>query len=247
MYIERHIFKRSWELLMKEFNLKDEKWFKDIFENKEAWVPVYFNDFPRYGLMKTTSRSESINSFFNTYSETGNFFLNFMMNYDAAIKKQRYTYRELDHKTKGAKYSWRSPRMIEQIAAKGYTSKVFFFEVQKEIYKGGWFCEVIDFGEGDGWEIFKVIHKNQKHEVKATYKVELKYDEKEVSCTCRHFNRFGILCRHAFRLSRDRFDEEDEEVTKLVNEVFLNVKTALDIVRHDKQKLAFLAEKTEIL
>ncbi|XP_023761702.1 protein FAR-RED ELONGATED HYPOCOTYL 3-like [Lactuca sativa] len=260
---------------MKEFNLEDEKWFKDIFENKEAWVPAYFNDFPRCGLMKTTSRSDNTNSFFNTYSETKNFFQNFMMNYEATIKKQCYTERELDHKTKGAKYYWRSPHMIEQHATKVYTSKVFF-EIQKEIYKGGWFCEVKDLGEGDGWEIFKVIHKNQKHEVKATYKVELKYDEKGVSCTYGHFNRFGILCRHAFKvlmdknfneipkqyilsrwtndvislnyqLSRDRFDEEDEEVTKLVNEVFLNVETTLDIVRHDKQKLAFLAEKTEIL
>ena len=47
----------------------------------------------------------------------------------------------------------------------------FFFEVQKEIFKGGWFCEVKDLGEEDGWEIFEVIHKNQKHEVKATYNV----------------------------------------------------------------------------
>nr|KAJ0191355.1 hypothetical protein LSAT_V11C800423000 [Lactuca sativa] len=60
--------KRNWEILMKEFNLEDERWFKDIFENKEAWVPTYFNDFPRRGLMKTKSRFESINSFFNVYS-----------------------------------------------------------------------------------------------------------------------------------------------------------------------------------
>nr|KAJ0209328.1 hypothetical protein LSAT_V11C400178050 [Lactuca sativa] len=188
MYIERPIFERSCELLMKESNLEDEKWFKDIYENKKAWVPAYFNDFARCELMKTTSRSESINSFFNTYSETESFFLNFMMNYDAAIKKQCYTQRELDHKTNGPKYSWRSPHMIEQHAAKVYTSKV-----------------------------------------------ELKYDEKEDVISVK------------YQLLRDRFDEEDEEVTKLVNEVFLNVETALDIVRHDKQKLACLAEKTEFL
>nr|KAJ0190838.1 hypothetical protein LSAT_V11C800409210 [Lactuca sativa] len=106
--------------------------------------------------------------------------------------------------------------------------------------------------------------------------VELKYDEKEVSYTCGHFNRFGMLYRHAFRvlmekkfneileqyilrrwtkdvissnyqLSRDCFDKEDEEVTKLVNEVFFNVETALDIVRDDKQKLACLDENTQLL
>nr|KAJ0189509.1 hypothetical protein LSAT_V11C800440650 [Lactuca sativa] len=33
------------EPLMKEFNLEDERWFKVIFKNKEAWVPAYFSDF----------------------------------------------------------------------------------------------------------------------------------------------------------------------------------------------------------
>ena len=75
---------------MKEFNLEDERWFKDIFENKEAWVPTYFNYFPRCGLLKTTLISESTNSFFNLYSQTENLFLNFMMNYDNAIQKRRY-------------------------------------------------------------------------------------------------------------------------------------------------------------
>nr|KAJ0193500.1 hypothetical protein LSAT_V11C800444080 [Lactuca sativa] len=50
-----------------------------------------------------------------------------------------------------------------------------------------------------------------------------------------------------YQLLRDHFDEEDEEVTKLVNEVFFNVETALDIMRGDKQKLACLAEKTQFL
>nr|KAJ0200629.1 hypothetical protein LSAT_V11C600327250 [Lactuca sativa] len=259
IYIEHYIFERSWQLLMKEFNLEDERWFKDIFENKEAWIPAYFNDFPRCWLMKTTSRSESINSFFNNPK--------FYFSISLLITTRPLKNNDIHSVNLIIKLSEQIV-LGEQHAPKVYTSKVFF-GVQKEIYKGGWFCDVIDLGEGDGWEIFKVIHKNQKHEV------ELKYDEKEVSCTCGHFNRFCMLCRHAFRvlmdtifneipyqyilrrwtkdvislnyqLSRDRFYEEDEEVTKLVNELFFNVETTLDIVRNDKQKLACLVENTQL-
>ena len=67
MYIECDVFELKYESLMKKINLEDERWFKDSFENKEAWVPSYFHDFPRCGLMKTTSRFESINSIFNVY------------------------------------------------------------------------------------------------------------------------------------------------------------------------------------
>nr|KAJ0203272.1 hypothetical protein LSAT_V11C500242070 [Lactuca sativa] len=201
IYIKRPIFERNWELLMKEFNLKDERWLKDVFENKEAWVPAYFNNFPRCGLMNTTSRFESINSFFNRLS-----------------------------------------RMIEQHATKEYTSKVFL-KIKTRFVKE---------------ENFEVIHKNQKHKVKATYKVELKYDEKEVSCTYGHFNRFGMLCRHAFRVLIDKnFNEipkqyilmqwiKDTILTKRMNNIFFNVETALDILRDDKKKLACSVEKTQI-
>lgn len=41
-----------------------------------------------------------------------------------------------------------SPCMIEEHATNVYTSKLLF-DVQKEIYKGGWYCDLKDFGEGD--------------------------------------------------------------------------------------------------
>nr|KAJ0185594.1 hypothetical protein LSAT_V11C900470900 [Lactuca sativa] len=130
-------------------------------------------------------------------------------------------------KLRGAHYSLKYPRMIEEDATNFYTSKLFF-EVQKQIYKGGWYCDFKDLGEGDGWELFKVIHMNHKHEVKAT---RWRKDVKSSN----------------YQLSRDHFDEEDAYVTKLVNEVFFNIEPALDIMRDDKQKLASLAEKTKLL
>nr|KAJ0212741.1 hypothetical protein LSAT_V11C400224500 [Lactuca sativa] len=223
IYIERHIFERSWELLMNEFNLEDEKWFKDIFENKEALVPASFNDFPRCGVMKTTSRSE----------KTENFFLYFMMNCDAAIKKQHYTQCELDRKTKGAKYSLRSPCMIEQHAAKVYTSKVFFLNFKKRFLKEG---RKMD---GRFLKLFTRT-KNTKHVFRVL--MDKIFNEIPEEYILRRWT--NDVTSLNYQLSRDHFGEEDVEVTKLVNEVFLNVETALDIVRHDKQKLACLAKKT---
>ena len=46
-----------------------------------------------------------------------------------------------------------------------------------------------------------------------------------------------------YQLYRDHFDEEDANVTKLVNEIFFNIESALDIVRYNKHKLASLAKK----
>nr|KAJ0197668.1 hypothetical protein LSAT_V11C700351760 [Lactuca sativa] len=112
------VFEVKWGLLMKEFNLKGTRWFKNIFTKRDSWIRGYFNNIPMCGLIKTTSRSKSMNSFFNTYSESGNLLLNFMMNYNTVIQKQRNTERELDKASKKASYKMETPREIELQASK---------------------------------------------------------------------------------------------------------------------------------
>ncbi|XP_023756390.1 uncharacterized protein LOC111904920 [Lactuca sativa] len=108
-----NVFEVTWGSLMKEFNLEYMRWFKDMFTKRDSWIPGYFNDIPMCRLVKTTSRLESMNSFFNTYSESGNLLLNFMMNYDTAIQKQRNTQREIDKTSNKASYRIQTPQEIE--------------------------------------------------------------------------------------------------------------------------------------
>ncbi|XP_052623603.1 protein FAR1-RELATED SEQUENCE 5-like [Lactuca sativa] len=168
------VFEVKWGSLMKEFNLEDTRWFKDMFTIRDSWIPGYFKDIPMCGLMKTTSRSESMNSFFNTYSESGNLLLNFMINYDIAIQKQRNTQRELDKASKKASYKMQTPREIELQASKVYT---------------------------DGWEVYIVQHNNTKSKFKNEFKVQIKAEEKEINCSCEHFKRMSVLRRHAFTIT----------------------------------------------
>nr|KAJ0222588.1 hypothetical protein LSAT_V11C200073550 [Lactuca sativa] len=269
------VFEVKWGLLMKEFNLEDTRWFKDMFTIRDSWIPGYFSDISMCGLMKTTSRSESMNSFFNTYSESGNLLLNFMMNYDTVIQKQRNTQRELDRASKKASYKMQTPREIELQASKVYTSTLFF-EVQKEIYKACFFYTYSYVGIEDGWEVYIVQHNNSKSDFKNEFKVEIKAEEKEINCSCEHFKCMGVLCRHAFtimmrcgvkeiperyilkrwrkdvisrnyRFSSVQSDSGDCENVKLVNDSYYSFESCLDIVRDDKKRLTLFAEKQQML
>ncbi|CAI9274811.1 unnamed protein product [Lactuca saligna] len=86
VYIEPEVFESRWKLLMRKFKLQDKRWFKDMYRDRKLWIPTYFKDMSLHGLMKTTSRSESVNSFFNKYSNCGNLLIYFMMNYDTALQ-----------------------------------------------------------------------------------------------------------------------------------------------------------------
>ncbi|XP_023733150.1 protein FAR-RED ELONGATED HYPOCOTYL 3-like [Lactuca sativa] len=243
------VFEVKWGLLMKEFNLEDTRWFKDMFTIRDSWIPKYFSNIPMCGLMKTTSRSESMNSFFNTYSESGNLLLNFMMNYDTAIQKQRNTQRDLDKESKKASYKMQTPREIELQASKVYAY---------------------------GWEVYIVQHNNSKGEFKNEFKVEIKAEEKEINCSCEYSKCMGVLCRHAFTImvrcgvkeipemyilkrwrkdviSRNycfsslQSDSGDCENVKLVNDSYYSFESCLDIIRDDKKKLILFAEKQQMM
>ncbi|KAI3708543.1 hypothetical protein L2E82_37758 [Cichorium intybus] len=224
MYIKPDEFENKWELIINEFNLEDKRWFNDMFEFRNLWIPAYFNDIRMCGLMKTTSRSESMNSFFNTYSQTGNLLLNFMMNYDTAIQKQRNTQQELDRATKEASYIFRTPREIERHASK----------VQIKLPEEDIRCTC---------ENFNRIGILCRH----AFCILMKFGIKQIPeqyIVSRW--RKDVISRH-YHFGRHVSDSGDAETAKLVNEAYYNFESCLDILRADKEKLASFIQKIEIM
>ena len=62
---EPYEFEQRWNSIMHEFELDEHDWLKTMFTIREMWILVYFRDLPMSGLLRTTSRLESANSFFS--------------------------------------------------------------------------------------------------------------------------------------------------------------------------------------
>lgn len=67
--LEPDEFDIIWNDIMERYGLEDVHWFGSMFEDREFWVPAYFRDFPMGSLLRTTSMSESENSFFKNYTK----------------------------------------------------------------------------------------------------------------------------------------------------------------------------------
>nr|KAJ0197075.1 hypothetical protein LSAT_V11C700386120 [Lactuca sativa] len=215
------VFEVKWGLLMKEFNLEDTRWFKDMFTIRDSWIRGYFSDIPMCGLMKTTSRSESMNSFFNTYSESGNLLLNFMMNYDTAIQKQMNTQRELDRASKKASYKMQTPREIELQASK----------------------MVGKFTLCSTTTVKVILKMNLRH----AFTIMMRCGVKEIPerYILKRWRK-DVISR-SYRFSSVQSDSGDCENVKLVNDSYYSFESCLDIVRDDKKRLALFAEKQQML
>lgn len=142
MYIDPQIFEQRWHDLIDRYNLGENKWLTDMFAIRERWAPGYFSTIPMCGLMKTTSRSESSNAFFKCYSNPGNSLVHFMLCFESAMEKQRYTQRVLDNTSEEKTPVMKTHLPIESHARDVYTHSVFK-EVQHEIYKSLYGCSQI--------------------------------------------------------------------------------------------------------
>ncbi|GJS81757.1 zinc finger, SWIM-type containing protein [Tanacetum coccineum] len=106
------------------------------------------------------------------------------------------------------------------------------------------------------------------------YKVVRNPEDGSVECTCRHFLRYGFLCRHVFcvlkncnieviperyilrrwrrdlippalRRNTNRYGEKDEAIEKLTNEANYVVDECLFLLRKDEEQLKQFVEKLE--
>ncbi|XP_019190783.1 PREDICTED: protein FAR1-RELATED SEQUENCE 5-like [Ipomoea nil] len=191
-------FKRKWETIMKDYNLKDHRWFAKLYEARVSWIPAYFNDILMAGLLRTTSRSESENNYFGKFTNHHCILVEFMAQYNSAIGEQRHKHARLIAENEGSYPETKTPLSIEKNATTVYTINIFY-EFQEHVWEASFTCDIIDkHNRGDIWK-YTVKDTNGK-----MYEVTETSQAKEIECACKKFNRVGILCRHVMLVMKTR-------------------------------------------
>ena len=190
--LEPEQFEETWLAIMDQYGLQDESWFKTMFEQREYWIPAYFRDFPMGSLLKTTSFSESENSFFERYTKPYYNLADFIMQYNNGLDSQRNLTEKLDFVDSSKVPIMSTELLFEKHAASMYTDRIFQ-QVQDEIVEGHRRCRMKQCDVADNYEIYTLIdsHRNKcvvRHEV----------GTESYECNCKLFLRCGILCSHIF-------------------------------------------------
>nr|XP_043635986.1 protein FAR1-RELATED SEQUENCE 6-like [Erigeron canadensis] len=280
MHIEPHVFEEQWDKLMSDFSLKNDTWFKYMFQVRSKWIPAYFTDTPMFGLMRTTSRSESENAFFSHFTRQGANLVHFMSGFEFPMLKQRSTQKKLDADDIKKSRTLCTKLNIEKHASKIYTKTIFEI-VQKEIEASLYACSVDQMTiEGD-CKVYLINERLGKNPLDTgknviQYKVLYNRQDGSVMCTCRHYLRYGRLCRHCFvglnnnnveeipaqyimrrwtkgiippdlRSRRNRFNNANMGTQKLVTDVTSLVEDCLHLLVNDEKKLTEFLEKMKDL
>ncbi|XP_074266030.1 protein FAR1-RELATED SEQUENCE 2-like [Silene latifolia] len=99
-----------------------------------------------------------------------------------------------------------SPQLSTPLALEKHASKIYaltiFGEFQKEVKAACYSCSV---GDKEKDKTYPILYTDIIDQARnKTYKVCFKKDDVSVVCTCKKFERHGILCRHALCVFRDR-------------------------------------------
>ena len=115
--LTREQFFREWIAVMNEFDMQDKPWFRRLFDLRHYWIAAFFNDVKMGGLLRTTSRSESQNSFFNNFIGTGSDLVQFMNRFNNAIDSQRHTQQKLIFDSSTCTPTMKTPLKMEKHCA----------------------------------------------------------------------------------------------------------------------------------
>ncbi|GJT18796.1 FAR1-related sequence 5-like protein [Tanacetum coccineum] len=223
MSIEPVTFEEKWAQLIEDFDLKNHKWLTKMFDLREIWIPAYFIDSPLFGLMRTTSRSESENSFFKSFTSPGATLVSFMMSYESAMERQRYRQEKLDFNTIDA-----APKFITQLDIESHASKVYtrtmFLIVQTEINEGCWNCTVQGLNRDEGIT---------KYRRRGSVNRDIKVIPKQY--ILRRWTR--DIIPPDLRRKENRYGEKNVNIQRLTNEANFLVDDTLFLLSKDEEKM----------
>ena len=78
-------FEEGWSSVVSEYKLQDNQWMSAMFRQRRSWIPAYFLEIDMAGLLRTTLRSESSNSFFQHFHERGDTLVQFYSSFELSL------------------------------------------------------------------------------------------------------------------------------------------------------------------
>lgn len=190
-------FEFEWNDIISGFGLEENGWLSTMYELRRMWIPAYFKDIFMAGILRTTSRSESENSFFGHFLNKKLNLVEFWMRFDSALEAQRHKELLADNATLHSIPALKMHVDLEKHGREIYTHEIFYI-FQSELWNSCVNCGIEGTKqEGDNL-IFYILDNVVVNKTKVTKhrEVALSLSNNIAHCSCKMFDSEGIPCRH---------------------------------------------------
>ncbi|XP_042056202.1 protein FAR1-RELATED SEQUENCE 5-like [Salvia splendens] len=185
--VEPDEFEEEWNRLVEHHQLEDIDRFNTLYAYRQYWIPAYFRDFPMGSMIRTTSISESENSFYKNFLKPRANIAEFYLNFNHAIEFQRNSRTALDYHDATAIPILATTLPFEKHASTLYTDSMFK-KIQEEIVEGNDRCRVLGFMSGETVDTYKLGDSKRN-----AYVVRHEKTDDTYSCECKLFGQHDSL------------------------------------------------------
>jgi hypothetical protein len=183
-------FEEEWRRLMIEYTLDKNEWLQGLYKIRESWVPVY-NRGIFFAGMNTTQRSESINSFFDSFVNASTTLQEFVSKFEKAVDSRLEAEKREDYESRHKCRILTTGSKLEEHAGCIYTRNIFG-KFQDELAKINQFTKKKIKKDGPPY----VYQVTNCYDARDMYIVNIDFDTKIAKCECQLYEFLGILCRH---------------------------------------------------
>ncbi|KAL6849990.1 hypothetical protein ACP4OV_020617 [Aristida adscensionis] len=189
-------FESEWAKIIEEFGLEGNEWLRKKYEIRASWIPAYFRDIFLAGILRTTSRSESANSFFKCFIGFKQTLVEFWVRFDTAVEEQREKDLMDDNSSLHTDPILLTKWSIEKHGSEVLTYNIFV-QFQKEVLAARDHCMVDSMKQDGSFKIYSITDDSPK-----VRDVNLDISTMIGHCSCMLFQTHGIPCRHIIYVLR---------------------------------------------
>jgi hypothetical protein len=190
-------FENKWNNMIVKYDASSNKHLPLMWKCREQWVPVYFKQI-FCPFIRTTGRSEGMNSVFKDYVKRKDTIETFLIQYDLFQETVVETENEDRFLSIGLEPVYWGHSRIERHASKLYTRGIFF-KFQNELMNATAFAvEVVE--ENKTYHLKKTFNYKKQEFHQDVFEVKVDRSKEQFNCICGKFQRDGILCFHVSRL-----------------------------------------------
>ncbi|XP_004490690.1 protein FAR1-RELATED SEQUENCE 5-like [Cicer arietinum] len=195
-------FETAWTNLINQYDVHENNWIKSVYAIKKKWAACYMKEAFTLG-MRSTQLSESLNAHFKSGMKPNVDIIQFFKHFERVVEEKRsnelsYEY-ESSHKLARLRYEL-SPILIQMRYV--YTHVVF--ELFQNEFKLFLALSILERNESHSLCEYVITMVN--HE--GFWRVSFDRASTSITCSCRKFETFGILCSHVLKV----FEANDVKV-----------------------------------
>ncbi|KAJ0261186.1 Protein FAR1-RELATED SEQUENCE 12 [Hirschfeldia incana] len=185
-------FDSVWNTLINKYGLRDDVWLREVYEQREHWVPAYlrgsfFAGIPINGAFEPFFSASSLDALTPLRE--------FIGRYEQGLEQRREEERKEDFNSYNLQPFLQTKEPVEEQCRRLYTLTVFRIFQNELVQSYSYLClKTYEEGAMSRFLVRKCGNESEKHAV--TFNAT----NLNSSCSCQMFEHEGLLCRHVLKV-----------------------------------------------